>query len=168
MGNCYSFLKTPVEAEIDGLIYEVSDIEGNSSSFQETPIDEAKMDEGWNERHILKISEDDLEKVFSLLERQCPETWETKYEGLARALHKNFMILRYSKTVEFIDPVRIYSKSGYMSNEKEDSAEITAKRLMTETSLWKMETKENAMDFFEILRHLTKYTPFEGRPFVRA
>jgi hypothetical protein len=169
MGNSYSLPEASVEeANIDDSIYEVSDMKGNSSSFPETHVEEAKMDKGWNERNIRKISEDDLEKTFSLLKKRCPKTWKTKYEVRARALHKNIMILRNAKTVNFIDPAQIYSKAGHKSNETVNNAENTARRLMTEASQWKMENKENAKEFFEILRHFTKYTPFEGRPFVSA
>ena len=138
---------------------------GNSFSLD---ISGEKALGGWKERSFRKIAEDDLEKVFALLRDRCPKTWKSVYEVRARALNKDFMTLRNSKTMEFIDPVPKYSKTAHDSNEMKDNPGNTARQLMTEPKLWKMENKENAKDFYEILRHLTKFTPFEGRPFVRA
>jgi ppGpp synthetase/RelA/SpoT-type nucleotidyltranferase len=133
-----------------------------------TCFEKVEVAEATKERNFRKIAEDDLETAFALLRSRCPKTWKPEHEVRARAFHKNFMILKNSKSVEFIDPAPKYVKTAQKFRETKVNAEITVKKLMTEPNVWNMEDKENAKEFFEILLHLTKFTPFEGRPFVRA
>ena len=43
-----------------------------------------------------------------------------------------------------------------------------ARQLMTQPELWDMYDVKKGEEFFEILRHLTRFAPFKGRPFIRA
>ena len=120
------------------------------------------------EHYFGKIAEADLKKVFDLLKTRCPDTWNFAYEQRAIELHNFFMILRNFKTVELIDPEAESNKEEHESNEATSNNKPTAEQLMKKPKLWKMEDKKNGEEFLEILRHFTIFTPFEGRPFVRA
>merc|ERR1719334_1273936 len=49
-----------------------------------------------------------------------------------------------------------------------ENNKITTKLLMLAPHVWSMLTRESCLEFREVLRHLTVYIPFEGRPFIRA
>ena len=148
-------------------IIHILNIMGNGSSFA-TPFEESKVEETEKEIYFAKIDEADLKKAFSNLRNRCSSTWKSKFEKRATELHKNCMTLRHSKTVELIDPAAEHEQQAHESNEPSNTSKPSALRLMKEPKLWEMEDEKNGEEFFEILRHFTRFTPYEGRPFVRA
>jgi len=111
-------------------------------------------------RDFSKITENDLEAVFLTLRTRCPKTWTRELEIRAKELNQKFMTVRNGDTSLFIDPdVKIVEAK---TNESE------VRRLMTDPESWSMDTREQACEFSEVLRHFTIFAPFEGRPFVRA
>merc|ERR550534_2416966 len=70
------------------------------------------------------------------------------------------MTLRNADTTMLIDPDRELVES------KAEVSEV--EKLMTSPEIWALHTDEAVFEFSEILRHLTIYAPFEGRPFIRA
>ena len=111
-------------------------------------------------RDFSKITENDLEAVFRALKFRCPKSWTSELEIRARELNGKFMTLRKGDASILVDPDR---KTAEL---KKDEDEL--QRLMMVPETWSMDTTERAFEFCEILRHFTIFTPFAGRPFIRA
>jgi len=118
------------------------------------------MDYVNNYRDFSKITEKDLEAVFLKLRTRCYRTWTGEMEKRSKNLHRKFMTLKMGSTEMYIDPDRKFTEAK--------TNDLNVQRLMTDPKIWSMGTKENALEFSEILRHFTIFAPFEGRPFVRA
>jgi ankyrin repeat protein len=138
---------------------------GNSTSISRRPNEDEK---DYLERHDFgKISQADLDEAFVLL-RKRSSSWKLDYEKRATELHKLFMTLRGSETVGWIDPKPKFSEPADLSVESKDDNWVLAELLMTNPGLWNMWSRKSAQEFHEILRHLTRFAPFKGRPFIRA
>jgi len=111
-------------------------------------------------RDFSKITENDLVSVFLQLQNRCPTTWTSAMESRAKELHQKFLKLRMGNPSKFIDPD--------LKSVDAETNELDVQRLMTAPEIWSMDTREQALEFSEILRHFTMFAPFEGRPFVRA
>jgi len=111
-------------------------------------------------RDFSKITESDLEALFAVLKKRCPESWTCEFAKRGRELHKKFMTLKRGSTRKFIDPDR--------KDLEHKDEESKVEHLMTVPACWSMSTKERALELRQILRHFTMFAPFEGRPFVRA
>ena len=67
-----------------------------------------------------------------------------------------------------MDPASRFDKQENLTFlESKDDYKPNARDLMTNPKLWKMLDKKNAEEFYQILRHVTRFAP-SGRPFIRA
>ena len=125
-----------------------------------------------DEKNYEELKEDeklnDLMEVFLLLRKRCPDTWNTDYEKRASEFHKHCMTLRKSKITQWMDPNPKFDKPEKpATGVSKDDDTPNARNLMTNPKLWKMLDKKNAEEFYQILRHVTRFAPSE-RHFIRA
>ena len=138
------------------------------SSFKDSTVEEVKVEQTTKEHHLEKIADTDLEAAFDLLRRRCPDSWTPAYEDRANELHKMFMLLRKFDTVDYIDPMAKFEKQENQPIESKDDDVASARQLLIQPELWEMYDVKKGVEFFEILRHLTRFAPFKGRPFISA
>jgi len=149
----------------------------NSNPYHEPELPEDSISEGCEtlgeetimeyvkKTHDFKgISEKDLEMLFSVLQKRCPDTWNPQLETRARNFYGKIKILRKENLSKYMDPEKEIpeKKKKCILN-----GNITAVDLITTPALWNMQEKEGGVELRELLRHFTIYAAFEGRPFVR-
>jgi len=150
--------KPPIELEF---LAEESTNELNETAGEETIMEYVKK------THDFKsISEKNLQDLFSILQKRCPETWNPQLETRARDFYEKIKILRKENLSRYMDPMKYASKKSRKSSHSHNK-KITAADLITTPALWEMQKKERGVELYELLRHFTIYAAFEGRPFIR-
>jgi len=116
-----------------------------------------------NERFLSETTKSDLETAFDLLWKRCPETWNEKLEMRARNFDEKIASLRLKRTAASIN--QDFCNERNQNIEEKEPLSWTS---MLDPKFWSMDTVEDCINFTEVVRHLTIYVPFEGRPFIRV
>ena len=159
----YSKVRTDIKVEHkEALVQKVNSSDSEDSKSMNL-IEESNMDYANRTHDFSKISNDDLDAAFELLCQRCPKSWNKALEDRARAFHKKVLTLRGDENLsDYIDPNKAIHSTIDSKNEYD------AKDLIISPALWNMQKVDAAIELRELLRHLTIYAPFKGRPFVRA